>query len=274
MRKIISKIAGAILGLSLALGVGIGLFVNPKSNVRPASATDATAEFTQSTFGVVSGAYSSTVDSITLSVTASAVTANYAQVYKNQKMTLTGATMTKVEFTTVTSYTGSGFGTAATTGGGTFTTSGTSSVWTGSATELEFTASVKQVRYTKVVVTYDGGDVPVTAYDVIDNVQNGSLNKSSVNEGSTLSALITPDSGYYAPETVSVLMGGESTAFTYTNNTVTVENVTGDVTISGSCVAIPNPVHAGTQGDPYTVADAIHAIDLNSGLSNVYASFF
>ena len=92
-----------------------------------------------------------------------------------------------------------------------------------------------------VVVTYSDGDTPtpVTTFNVTYNIENGSGSPAKVNQGATLNATITPDSGYNVPETVSVTMGGVAATHTYENGVVTVENVTGDVEITGSCVEIP-----------------------------------
>ncbi|MDY6276520.1 MAG: bacterial Ig-like domain-containing protein [Bacilli bacterium] len=121
------------------------------------------------------------------------------------------------------------------------------------------------------VAIFKATTTPVgTQYDVTDSVENGSVLPSTVSEGATLNATITPDSGYLVPETVSVTMGGTAATHTYQNGVVTVENVTGDVEITGSCVAMPSPEHAGTLEDPYTVEDAYRAIDKGTGLANVY----
>ena len=76
-----------------------------------------------------------------------------------------------------------------------------------------------------------------TKYAVVDRVDDGILDKSEILEGSTLSAKIIPDTGYWYPETVTVLMAGSPVAYTYENGVVTVENVTGNVSIEGACVA-------------------------------------
>lgn len=121
------------------------------------------------------------------------------------------------------------------------------------------------------VAIFKATTTPVgTQYDVTDSVENGSVLPSTVSEGATLTATITPDTGYNVPETVSVTMGGTAATHTYQNGVVTVENVTGDIVISGSCVAMPSPEHAGTLEDPYTVEDAYRAIDKGTGLANVY----
>ena len=91
---------------------------------------------------------------------------------------------------------------------------------------------------------YKTSGTPVTSYSVTDSVEHGSVSPSKVNEGATLTATIKPDTGYTLPETVTVTMGGTAATHTYQNGVVTVQNVTGDVVISGSCPEkqAPQPV--------------------------------
>lgn len=108
------------------------------------------------------------------------------------------------------------------------------------ASKVYIKCSAGQYRIGKfVIVMNKQGDVPSTQYNVTDSVENGSVSPSTVSEGATLTATITPDTGYNVPETVSVTMGGVAATHTYENGVVTVQNVTGDVEITGSCVEIP-----------------------------------
>jgi|GEM_PF-3258368 len=126
-------------------------------------------------------------------------------------------------------------------------TKASSNTATLSAFEFEFTAtrsiaiSVPADRALSIVSIelYKQNGAPATQYNVTDSVENGSVSPSKVNEGATLTATITPDTGYNVPETVSVTMGGVAATHTYENGVVTVQNVTGDVEITGSCVEIP-----------------------------------
>ena len=76
-----------------------------------------------------------------------------------------------------------------------------------------------------------------TKYSVIDRVDYGSLDKDEVLEGTTLNVQIYTDAGYWYPESLTVLMAGSPVAFTFENGVVTVENVQGNVSIEGTCVA-------------------------------------
>ena len=94
------------------------------------------------------------------------------------------------------------------------------------------------------VSIYKEAGAPATKYSVIDRIDNGSLNKDEVKEGSTLSVTIVPDDGYELPSSLTqVLMGGSPVAYTYVDGVVTVQNVTGNVTIEGACIKT-NPIKA------------------------------
>ena len=112
----------------------------------------------------------------------------------------------------------------------------TSGTWVGSAKEVVFTVggTTGNRRIASVAVTVDSS-TPVTVYTVTNNVAHGTLNKTQVTEGATLSATITPDTGYQLPDSVTVTMGGNPVTPSYENGVVTVENVQGDIVISGEC---------------------------------------
>ena len=113
-------------------------------------------------------AYSVTKDGVTMTVSSGILgtynNENHYRVYKNQTLTLTSTAgnIVKVEFTCTandeTKY-GPGCFTAST---GDYTWSGPVGTWTGSASEVVFTAATNQVRATQVVVTLGegGGETP------------------------------------------------------------------------------------------------------------------
>ena len=93
---------------------------------------------------------------------------NYAHFYANGTITITpatGVTITKIVLTASgTSYNGyqeSGSITAST---GTMSKDGTSVTWTGSATNAFTLNNNKQIRWTKIVVTYTGSTTPKQKY--------------------------------------------------------------------------------------------------------------
>lgn len=142
--------------------------------------------------------------------------------------------------------------------------------WTGSAASVTLTrpSGSGNWRCQAIQATTSGGSE--TSHSVKDSVSNGTITPSSVEDGETLTATIAPETWYSVPTSVSVTMGGTSVTHTYSNGVVTVQNVTGDIEISGSCVKTGGPAHAGTLADPYTIADAYMAIDDNAGKDNVY----
>ena len=113
-------------------------------------------------------AYSVTKNGVTMTVSSGILgtynNENHYRVYKNQTLTLTSTAgnIVKVEFTCTandeTKY-GPGCFTAST---GDYNYSGPVGTWTGSASEVVFTASTNQVRATQVVVTLGegGGETP------------------------------------------------------------------------------------------------------------------
>ena len=113
-------------------------------------------------------AYSLTKDGVTMTVSSGILgtynNENHYRVYKNQTLTLTSTAgnIVKVEFTCTANddvkY-GPGCFTAST---GDYTWSGPVGTWTGSASEVVFTATTNQVRATQVVVTLGegGGETP------------------------------------------------------------------------------------------------------------------
>lgn len=119
------------------------------------------------------------------------------------------------------------------------------------------TATNGQVAIASVAVEYQTGSADILS--VTDSVENGSISPTTVEKNATLTATITPDTGYNVPETVSVTMGGVAATHTYENGVVTVENVTGDIEITGSCVA--KPVTPEPDVVETTFADFIAATD-------------
>ena len=81
----------------------------------------------------------------------------------------------------------------------------------------------------------------VTSYTITKNLTNVTINNSlsSINEGSSYSAILTANSGYVLG-TVTVTMGGtDITSSTYSNGSINISNVTGNIVITASGVSIP-----------------------------------
>ncbi len=95
---------------------------------------------------------------------------NHYRIYKNQTLVLTSTVgnITSVSFT-CTANDAEKYGPGClTVDGGEYTYSGAVGTWTGSASEITFTASTNQVRATQVVVTIEGGATPTDVVNVKD----------------------------------------------------------------------------------------------------------
>lgn len=81
----------------------------------------------------------------------------------------------------------------------------------------------------------------VTSYTITKNLTNIAINNSlsSINEGSSYSAILTANSGYTLG-TVTVTMGGNDiTSSAYSNGSINISSVTGNIVITASGVSIP-----------------------------------
>ncbi len=277
MNKILTKVATLALGAAMAVGVGVAVGSGKAGEARAAAPydfsgdkvtfsnqglenqTQYSGEFTNSstfkvqfTGGTNDGKYYTTGTGI--------------RTYGNGSIVVTALTgnLTSIVFT----WDGSNAPAADNATPSGYSTS--TKTWTGSAASVTLTrpSGSGHWRCKAIQATTSGGSE--TSHSVKDSVSNGTIAPSSVEDGQTLTATITPETWYSVPTSVSVTMGGTAVTHTYSNGVVTVQNVTGDIEISGSCVKTGGPAHAGTLADPYTIADAYMAIDDNAGKDNVY----
>ena len=118
---------------------------------------DATTLYDESAYSSASS-WTLTSEGVTLTCTSGMTNGSQYRIYKGYTLTVTCASnITDVEFTCAASGTssyGPGNFTADT---GTYTYSGKVGTWSGSSTEIVFTASGAQVRCTQIVVTYEDG---------------------------------------------------------------------------------------------------------------------
>lgn len=277
MNKILTKVTALCVGLAMVAGVGVAVGSRAVSEAKAAAPYDFSGdkvtfsnqslenqkqysgEFTNSstfkvqfTGGTNDGKYYTTGSGI--------------RTYGNGSIVVTALTgnLTSIVFT----WDGSNAPAADNATPSGYSTS--TKTWTGSAASVTLTrpSGSGHWRCKAIQATTSGGSE--TSHSVKDSVSNGTIAPSSVEDGQTLTATITPETWYSVPTSVSVTMGGTAVTHTYSNGVVTVQNVTGDIEISGSCVKTGGPAHAGTLADPYTIADAYMAIDDNAGKDNVY----
>ena len=108
---------------------------------------------------------SATKDGVTLTFSLGyGASATQVRSYTGGTLTFSSSSaITNIAFTTNSSK-GNAEQVALTSGGGTYTASGTSGTWTGSSTELVFTNASKQVQFTSIVVTVGGGTTTFSNY--------------------------------------------------------------------------------------------------------------
>ena len=131
------------------------------------------------------------------------------------------------------------------------------------------------VTYKNKTATYSITVNSSIMYTVDGAISNGSLSSTeSVSENSALNITINADSRYVIPASLTVTMGGNNlsigTGYSYDSTTgaFSIASVTGNVVINGSCIK----KHGCWAEDPYTVAEAIVAIDSGVGINGVYAA--
>lgn len=154
---------------------------------------------------------------------------------------------------------------------GTFTTP----TWTGSASEVTFTISGTKGnrRIASVTVTYEGASVVEKVAEPTFSVEAGVYTQaqrvelSTTTEGATI--YYTTD-GTEPTVNSTQYTGAISVGQTMTINAIAVKEGMDNSSVATATYKFPVIEHAGTEADPYTVADARAAIDLNTGLTGVY----
>lgn len=276
MNKLFTKVAALTLGVAMAAGVGVAVGASQKAssvyadneyelvkNVSSLSVSDKV---------VIASAVSGNVYTMSTTQNSNNRSANGTFTVANNKITVDSSTQVFTlgkDGDNFTFLTDSGYIYAASSSSNylrTKTSLDDNGKWSVSITATGAATVVAQGSNTRNILKYNANNgnpifsaystsgtvaifkettTPVgTQYDVTDSVEHGSVSPSSVNEGATLTATITPDTGYTLPETVTVTMGGTAATNTYQNGVVTVQNVTGDVVISGTCPEkqAPQPV--------------------------------
>ena len=284
--KLITKIVGATLGLALAVGVGFGVANNNKTarevNATP-GASPMTSVFNSKSFGVSSGdGWDSTTDGYALDASRG------IQVSKgNSAVAVSKETYTNITNINVT-------GGSASKGTGTISVkvgSGTAKSWTlakgtadtghdfpfspaesGKVTlTVSADAGTASIYCKNITITYSGGgtgtilDTPAPSYsdgnvtwEAVDNAISYDL---SINGGEAIHNAVSPysTSSFAVPEgyTVSVTAVGNGTTYLNSNP--------GSVKF-----ALLNK--AGTEVEPYDVANARAAIDGEATVNGVYVT--
>ena len=201
---------------------------------------------------------------------------SYAQFYANGTTKFTpanGVTITQVVLTaSSTSYNGyqsSGTFTAST-GSVTGSTSSTTVTWTGSATAAFTIDNNKQIRWTSIVVTYTPSGATPTCATPTFSVESGVYTSArSVSIESTSGATIYYTTDGNNPTTSSSKYKSAITVSeTMTIKAFAVKEGYNNSQVASATYAILQ--HAGTEADPYTIADARAAYEAGVGTTNVY----
>ena len=273
MNKLLTKAAKLLLGLSLAAGVGVAIGSKAAERVDALVANDfvslangkgvsgGNADLTTSAFTVSSSG-------ITLSFNnAFGSSSSQLRVYKNSSITLTyDSTVDSISAISMTA-TGTNYTGTTWTGA---TISSTTITWSSTSNNTTITATGGQARLSAISITYTAAaSTPTLSVSPESLIL---LNGAS----QSLTATAQNGTGSVGWQTSNAAIASISTASG--NSTTVTGEAPGYATITSSYSTASNVLvkvlvkeHAGTQADPYSVADSRNAIDVGLGLSNVYA---
>ena len=201
MRKILSKIAGLMLGLSLAVGVGVAVGSRKVGDVKAAPSTEtfshsdiagmatAAAASTSGTYSV----FTITVDGITSS---GYNASESVRVYKGASITISssGGNITSATITCTANGT-TKYGPGSFTGTGYTAGSAKTGTWTGDASSFTLTASENQGRISDFSITYTGGETETYTVSFNGNGASGSM--SDVTD--VVGSYTLPSNGFTVP---------------------------------------------------------------------------
>ena len=298
MNKLISKIVGVCLGLSLATGVGVGVAVSNKE-VQPAYAVDynasSFADLTTGAVGVIVGNNGSNY-ALGNNNGASSAPSAISVTVANNKITsaVTNAMLWEVTKNssnyTFTVYGGSSKLYCFSNNNGLRVGDGSDNTFSinsdylynnGQSRYIGIYSSQDWRSYTSInnniknqtfkfyVQSSGSTATPLTTPAPVHNVAAGTIswtvdtNADHYEISLDNASFVTASSPYtiptlaYGTHTISVIAKGDGTHYS-------------DSEIGTLTFALIE--HAGTQADPYSVADALGAIDIHSGVENVYAT--
>ena len=275
MNKLFTKIVGAALGLTMAIGVGVAVASSREDAVPVHAGVGATYTINSANltgWGTTQVAQTGTSGVFTLEATKTgsngggANTSSQIRIYSGATFTLScsSGNMTQAVFT-CTAQGNSSNGPQKLSGTGYSGGSGYTGTWTGDASSFSLSAGA-QCRVTQIVVTYDDGQsgqklsAPVPAYDSANN----RITWSSVSNASSYD--LTVDGGSVVHNATSpYTLGSLANSSAHTVTVTAIGNGTTYLDSDAGSITFALLSHAGSQADPYTVSDARAAIDDTTG---------
>lgn len=158
---------------------------------------------------------------------------------------------------------------------GTYSLSNSVGTWTGSAESVTFTQSgtTGQCRISSIAVTYASSATACANPTFTPAAGTYTSPKSVTISTTTGGATIYYTTNGNEPTTSSSVYSAPiEVTSTTTLKAIAVKSGMGNSDVATALYTIVNIEHAGTQADPYTVADARNAIDANTGITGVYAT--
>ena len=296
MNKLFRKASVALAGLAMAVGVGFAIQSSPKLVEATNSAQAVLAYSGSTTTNMAGGA--NNAEAVGLSETDWTVTANkgkannfpglnkigYIALYYNvdgcnsvEVSSARGFTINSI----VVTYTHQDYNNAVVTVGGNTktdsdqsTTTSTHAISSTSFTITNGNTSNVQVRISRIDINYDDPRTQLATPTPVYDRANKRITWETVTNAQSYKVKI--DGGNYEEKTSPLSLAGyglpDSSAHTFKIKAIG----DGDLYFDSNeaSLSFATLVHAGTVGDPYSVADARAAIDANYQISNVYVSGF
>lgn len=102
---------------------------------------------------------------------------------------------------------------------------------------------------------FNGENIDSDTYTIINNLTNVSTSNAatSINRGSSYTAILTPNEGYTLGAIIVTMGGIDVTSSVVSNNTIEISNVTGNIVITASNAQSSSESTNWTNGVPYTI---------------------
>lgn len=142
-------------------------------------------------------------------------------------------------------------------------------------TYFKITRGSNAAYWTQIVITYtDGGGTPTCATPTFSPAAGTYTSAQNVTISTTTedATIYYTTNGTEPTTSSSVYSTAIPVSATTTIKAIAAKEGSNNSSVASATYTIVNIEHAGTEADPYTVADALAAIDANVGVTNVYVS--